>query len=170
MYRSIFNRIIQNYSLFFISITICVAYFLYAFAEYSLIRSYIFSYLIITVGVRSIIAFMSNAYAPVARYIAKQYNWPIDCSLQRDVAAADGGFGVMGILCYWFSGEFWLATMLGYTFCWIFTETIGILKIIKRYVTGTEPEKEISVFLFVGMCADLFFVIFTFTIFMVYYM
>ena len=45
--------------------------------------------------------------------VAKGIGWPTGNPFQLEIAFANLAFGIMGILCIWFHGDFWLATIIG---------------------------------------------------------
>jgi hypothetical protein len=61
-------------------------------------------------GITALYAFMGHAFVPgkVAEYIG----WPSGNPFQFEVAIANLSLGVLGILCLWFRGNFWLATII----------------------------------------------------------
>jgi hypothetical protein len=46
---------------------------------------------------------------------AQQIGWPIGSPFQFEVGIHDGAWGVLGFLCIWIGGLFWLATGLGWS-------------------------------------------------------
>lgn len=69
--------------------------------------------LVCNVGLSGIYAFMGHAFAPdqVAAYIG----WPAGSPFQFEIAIANLSFGVLGLLCFWRRGDFWLATIIGHS-------------------------------------------------------
>jgi hypothetical protein len=47
---------------------------------------------------------------------ARQIGWPPGSPFQLEVGFHDGGWGLLGFLCIWIGGSFWLATGLGWSF------------------------------------------------------
>jgi Family of unknown function (DUF6790) len=47
---------------------------------------------------------------------AKLIGWPPGSPFQFEVGFHDGAWGLLGFLCIWFGGSFWLATGLGWSF------------------------------------------------------
>lgn len=41
------------------------------------------------------------------------WGWPTGSPFQYEVAAANLAFGILGVLCIWWRGSFWLATGIG---------------------------------------------------------
>lgn len=78
------------------------------FAEIALL-----SILTVQVGLGSLWAFLGHAFMPdvIATYIG----WPTGSPFQLEVAFANLSFGVMGLLSWKFRGEFWMATIIGFS-------------------------------------------------------
>jgi Family of unknown function (DUF6790) len=74
---------------------------------------FLLSLLVITVGFGSIWAFIGHAFLPdqVAAYIG----WSAGSPFQLEVAFANLAFGVLGILCFWIRGNFWTASIIGFS-------------------------------------------------------
>src|SRR5262245_36636206 len=47
---------------------------------------------------------------------ARQIGWPPGSPFQFEGGFHDGGWGILGFLCVWIGGTFWLATGLGWSF------------------------------------------------------
>ena len=67
--------------------------------------------LVILVGVGGVFTFI--AHTVYADTTAASIGWPAGNPFQTEVAVANLAIGVLGILCYWFRGQFWLATVIG---------------------------------------------------------
>lgn len=66
--------------------------------------------LVIKVGLGGIWAFMGHYFN--ADVVADYIGWPKGNPFQQEVAFANLGLGVCGLLCFFFRGNFWLATIL----------------------------------------------------------
>jgi uncharacterized protein DUF6790 len=67
--------------------------------------------LVINVGIGGLFGFIGHTvYADIA---AASIGWPAGNPFQTEVAVANLAVGVLGILCYWFRDQFWLATVIG---------------------------------------------------------
>lgn len=69
--------------------------------------------LVFCVGFTGILAFMGHIYN--SDEIAKSIGWGIGSPFQLEVGMANLAFGILGILCIWFRGKFWLATAIGWS-------------------------------------------------------
>jgi hypothetical protein len=66
--------------------------------------------LVIDVGVGGVFGFLGHTvYADIA---AASIGWPAGNPFQTEVAVANLAIGVLGILCYWWREQFWLATVI----------------------------------------------------------
>jgi hypothetical protein len=67
--------------------------------------------LVINTGVSAVFTFI--AHTAFADPTAVSIGWPTGNPFQTEVAVANLAIGVLGILCYWFRDNFWLATVIG---------------------------------------------------------
>ena len=69
-------------------------------------------YLIVTsIGLQALFAFAGHAFEP--DFIAEQIGWPTGSPFQFEIAIANLSYGILGLLCIWFRGKFWIATVTG---------------------------------------------------------
>jgi hypothetical protein len=66
--------------------------------------------LVINVGVGGVFGFIGHTV--FADRAAASIGWPAGNPFQAEVGIANLAFGVVGILCYWFRDQFWLATII----------------------------------------------------------
>ncbi len=70
--------------------------------------------LVFGVGVIGLpLGFIPHVY--FADETARSIGWPPGSPFQFEVGVHDGAWGVLGFLCIWFGGLFWLATGLGWS-------------------------------------------------------
>jgi len=67
--------------------------------------------LVINIGLGSLLAWYGHTF--MADEIARKIGWQPGSPFQFEVALADLGWGVCGVLCIWFRGSFWTATGIG---------------------------------------------------------
>jgi hypothetical protein len=72
--------------------------------------------LVVWAGIGSLFTFLSHTL--LADQTARAIGWPIGNPFQSEVAVANLVVGVLGILCYWIRGDFWLATVIA-TSVWL---------------------------------------------------
>ena len=67
--------------------------------------------LVFSVGLQGFFSFSGHYYK--SDEIAEYIGWPKGNLFQKEIAYTNLAFGVLGILCIWFRGGFWLATIIG---------------------------------------------------------
>jgi hypothetical protein len=78
--------------------------------------------LVITIGVGGLFVFL--AHTLYADSTAVSIGFPPGNPFQTEVAVANLAIAVLGILCYWFRDQFWLATVIGNA-VWQLGDAIG---------------------------------------------
>lgn len=88
------------------------------------------SLLVVQVGLAGLYAFFGHYFVPnrATGYIG----WPADRSFQKEAGIANLAFGVLGILCFWLHGDFWLATGLGAIVFWLGAAIVHARELRKR--------------------------------------
>lgn len=84
--------------------------------------------LVITVGVLSLLFFISHTL--LAKSSAQSIGWPAGNPFQSEVAVANLSMGILGILCYWIRGNFWVATVIGFSVWWLGDAVVHIRSIV----------------------------------------
>jgi hypothetical protein len=84
--------------------------------------------LVITVGLASVSAFI--AHTVFADATAQSIGWPAGNPFQSEVAVANLAVGILGILCYWMRGNFWIATVIGFSVWWLGDAVVHIRSIV----------------------------------------
>jgi hypothetical protein len=74
-------------------------------------------FLVIIVGVTGVFAFIGHTV--FADATAQSIGWPVGNPFQSEVAVANLAVGILGILCYWMRGDFWIATVIGFSVWWL---------------------------------------------------
>jgi hypothetical protein len=70
--------------------------------------------LVVGVGVVGLpLGFVPHVFFP--DQAAKLIGWPAGSPFQFEVGVHDGAWGILGFLCIWIGGLFWLATGLGWS-------------------------------------------------------
>lgn len=75
-----------------------------------IIKTFLLSFLVISVGFGSIWAFIGHAF--LSAQVAASIGWAAGSPFQLEVAFANLAIGVLGILCYFFRDNFWTATVI----------------------------------------------------------
>lgn len=90
--------------------------------------------LVFSVGFSSFLAFFGLAF--MTQFVADYTNWP-SCPFELLLANVNLGYGVLGILCIWYRGTFWLATIIGSSI-WLIGD--GIVHLVDLYLNNnTSP-------------------------------
>jgi hypothetical protein len=84
--------------------------------------------LVICVGVASVLTFIADAF--FADRMAASLGFPAGNPFQTLVAVANLSIGVLGILCYWIRGNFWVATVIGFSIWWLGAGAVHIREIL----------------------------------------
>lgn len=79
--------------------------------------------LVVNIGVLSLISAAALLFTP--QLVADSLGWPT-CPFQHELGNVNLAFGVLGILCIWFRGDFWTATIIGASI-WLLGDGIGHL-------------------------------------------
>src|SRR5262249_16653361 len=66
--------------------------------------------LVVMVGVTGV--FAAYGHTAMAAKVAEEIGWPPGNPFQFEVAMANLALGVLGIMCIWKRGDFWLATII----------------------------------------------------------
>jgi len=85
------------------------------------VESFLLYVTVINIGLYSLWHFLANIF--YAEETAKFMGWGPGSPFQYEVAIAYLAFAVLGILCIWERGDFWLATIIGFS---VFLFGIGI--------------------------------------------
>jgi hypothetical protein len=84
--------------------------------------------LVITVGIQGVFAFIGHTV--FADATAASIGWPAGNPFQSEVAVANLSVGVLGILCYWMRGNFWVATVIGFAVWFLGDAVVHIRSIV----------------------------------------
>ena len=149
--HQLMTYLIDHFTVVFLFITLVA--FGYQMLAYSSKASEAFlrSFFTWSIGARGLIAFVANWVPLFADPIALSYGWPLRSSFQREIASAEGAFGVLGILCNWITGDFWTATGIAVSFCWFFSEVGGLVKMAQH---KKDPSSQYNPSLHRGMRLD----------------
>jgi hypothetical protein len=85
-------------------------------------------FLVIAVGILSVFAFISHTV--FADATAHSIGWPAGNPFQSEVAVANLSVGVLGILCYWIRGNFWIASVIGFSVWYLGDAVVHIRSIV----------------------------------------
>ena len=89
-----------------------------------LVETFLLWLLVVNVGIASVLTFIGDAF--FADKMATSLGWPAGNPFQSLVAVANLSVGVLGILCYWIRGNFWVATVIAFSVWWLGAGTVHI--------------------------------------------
>lgn len=85
--------------------------------RHRVIRVFLLSFLVISVGIASLIGFIGHVF--FADRVAIDIGWATGSPFQQEVGFANLAIGILGITCIWFRGNYWVATVIAATiFLW----------------------------------------------------
>jgi hypothetical protein len=87
----------------------------------------ILAYILRFIGFQGILAGFMHWYSPTADKIAVKIGWLPKSPFQKEVAAADAAFGVLGILSFFMRDNFLVATVIGCSVMFFFMGTGHVL-------------------------------------------
>jgi len=130
--KDLFRKVGENFSVVFVIVAIIYATVSILVYDARVVEAFLGSLLMWFVGYAGIGACVLHWYRPTADKIAEGIGWAPGSPFQKEVAAADGAFGVLGVLCGWIGGDFWTATAIGAS-CMYFLMGIGhVLDIVRN--------------------------------------
>jgi hypothetical protein len=69
--------------------------------------------LLVNIGLQGLFAGLTHWYGPTAKTTAEKIGWAPGSPFQKEVAAADAAFGVLGVLSFFIRDNFLVATVIG---------------------------------------------------------
>jgi hypothetical protein len=105
------DRIIGNYELVFVLAALIATVLQIVVWERPLVESALLGLLVFVVGLQGLWAFLGHYFQ--SDDVAASIGWPAGNPFQKEIAFTNLAFGVLGVLCIWFQGDFWLAAGLG---------------------------------------------------------
>lgn len=79
-----------------------------------IIDLYLIYFLVGGVGVIGGLGFIGHVFFP--NQVALMIGWPLGSPFQLEVGFHDGAWALLGFLCLYFRGNFWIATAIGWSF------------------------------------------------------
>lgn len=67
--------------------------------------------IVMNIGAAGLYAFMGHAFLP--NQVAEQIGWPTGSPFQFEIAIANLSYGLLGFLCIFIRGKFWMAVVIG---------------------------------------------------------
>ncbi|WP_323172473.1 DUF6790 family protein [Natrialba sp. PRR66] len=94
------------------------------------VDAFLLSFLVVTVGFQGIWAFLGHYFK--ADMVAALIGWPAGNPFQTEIAFANLAFGILGLLCVVYRGEFWIATAIGISIFLLGAASVHIRDIRER--------------------------------------
>lgn len=85
--------------------------------------------LVFSVGLDGLWAFIGHYFK--SDEVARSIGWPEGNPFQKEIAWANLAFGVLGIMCWWFRGDFWLATIVAKSVFLVGAFTVHLHDLVK---------------------------------------
>jgi len=94
----------------FTALTLFAAFLQIIIAKTPILETLLLYFLVINTGLSGLFAFIGHGFK--SEVVAKYIGWPAGNPFQWEVAVSNLSNGVLGVLCFWFRGDFWLATII----------------------------------------------------------
>lgn len=110
--------------------------------------------ILFSLGLTSFLAFIGLTF--MKEYVAVYSGWT-PCAFEQLLANVNLSFGVLSILCIWYRGYFWMATVLGFSI-WILSD--GVTHILDIILHHNYAEGNIGVPLWTDIIVPIILLIF----------
>ena len=110
---NISEKIRDHYAVFFLAIALLCAAVDIILIGTAITEAVLTWILLINIGFQGILAGFMHWYGPTADATARKIGWMPKSPFQKEVAAADAAFGVLGILAFFIRDNFLVATVIG---------------------------------------------------------
>jgi len=131
-FEDLFRKVGENFSVVWVLVAIINATVSILVYDARVVAAFLGSLLFWCVGIQCISSCVLHWYRPTADKIAEGIGWAPGSPFQKEVAAAAGAFGILGILCSWISGDFWTATAIGASFMFFLMGIGHVLDIVRN--------------------------------------
>ena len=131
-FEDLFRKVGENFSVVWVLVAIINATVSILVYDARVVAAFLGSLLFWCVGIQCISSCVLHWYRPTADKIAEGIGWAPGSPFQKEVAAASGAFGILGILCNWISGDFWTATAIGASFMYFLMGIGHVLDIVRN--------------------------------------
>ena len=98
------------YPVYFLAFAIILGIFQIIILKTPIITSFLLAFIVSNVGLQGLFAFSGHFFK--SDEVARGIGWPAGNPFQKEIAFANLGMGILGILCIWFRGDFWFATII----------------------------------------------------------
>lgn len=118
------------FPVYLLILALIITAFQKVYRKKSFITAFLLSLIVLTVGFTGLWAFMGHYFK--ADMVAQGIGWPTGNPFQKEVAFTNLGIGILGILCIWFRGNFWLATIIMNSVFLLGASSIHIKDIVEK--------------------------------------
>lgn len=102
---------------YFLVIAIIAGFFRIFFQQKPPIESFLLALLVCMNGLQGVFAFYGHFFK--SDEVAEKIGWPSGNPFQKEIAFTNLAMGVLGLMCIWFQGDFWLAAIIAHAvFVW----------------------------------------------------
>jgi len=121
----------DNFAIIILIIALIFAGFTSVLTKADLPETLLVYIVLFNIGIQGIMAGVMHWYRPSADRIAMKIGWQPGSPFQKEVAAADAAFGILGVISFFVRGSFLAATVIGASFM-LFLMGIGHVLDIRR--------------------------------------
>lgn len=127
---SLTDRIFRNYTLVFASAALVATLVQMVVWNEPFVESALLGFLVFVVGLQGLWGFLGHYFR--SDEVAASIGWPAGNPFQTEIAFTNLAFGVLGVLCLWFHGDFWLAAGLGKAIFVLGAQTVHVRELRER--------------------------------------
>jgi len=98
------------YPFYFLTLGIVLGMLQIVFWGTGIPEAFLLAFIVSNVGLQGIFAFLGHFFK--SDEVARGIGWPEGNPFQKEIAFTNLSLGILGILCIWFRGNFWLATII----------------------------------------------------------
>ena len=127
---------IPMYPVYFLILGVILGVLQITFLRAAIAEAFLLAFIVSNVGLQGVFAFLGHFFK--SDEVARGIGWPAGNPFQKEIAFTNLSLGILGILCVWFRGDFWLATIIARSvFTW---GAAGI------HLADTKKRKNTSIF------------------------
>ena len=113
----------------------------------AIVETYLLYLLVIYVGLMGLLTAYAHVFRPIQT--SASIGWSTS-PYEYEVGMADLTIGVLGTLCAWFRGSFWLATAIA-NFCWLEGDAVGHLRQVMENNNHAENNSGLFLYMEIAM-------------------
>lgn len=141
------------FQLFFVALAVIGASIQIAFSRKrrsnggAIAETYLLYLFVIYVGLMGLLTAYAHVFRPIQT--SASIGWSTS-PYEYEVGMADLTVGVLGVLCVWFRGNFWLATAIA-NFCWLEGDAVGHVRQVVFHNNHAEDNAGLFLYLEIAM-------------------